>query len=319
MVRQPVVEDPHLLADPFNDFVGPQVRGETGWIARMRLHQSWWRTFRLRVPFGKGPHKGGQRVFGNMLDEAGDAAGLNFLTPEARNAYDARVAVTTVGVEPFRTRRHLMASQALAFNVFGHLSHHLDLAGAAFSTLFGERVTVDSIEVERLSDVLVDRTAFDAFARVSTSDGQACIAIETKLTEPFSQQDYDWTHYVQHPLYDSALWITEDLARLGDRRWSQLWRNHMLGSAESRRHGLGDVLVLVVHHPLDPHCSNNVEGYRSLVASPDRIRPIGLDRIVESLESAVERRPQARRWLDDLRDRYLDLTLSEPLTRLPVT
>lgn len=40
VIRAPVVEDLKLLADPFQDFVGPQVKGETGWIARMRLHQS---------------------------------------------------------------------------------------------------------------------------------------------------------------------------------------------------------------------------------------------------------------------------------------
>jgi hypothetical protein len=58
---------------------------------------------------------------------------------------------------------------------------------------------VTSIEIERLSDALGDRTAFDAFVTYRRPDGaHACVAVETKLTEPFSQQAYDWTRYVAH-------------------------------------------------------------------------------------------------------------------------
>lgn len=60
-VRQPTEADLHLLASPFRDFIGPQPPGERGWIARMRLHQFWWRTFRLRTAFGFGPTKGSKR------------------------------------------------------------------------------------------------------------------------------------------------------------------------------------------------------------------------------------------------------------------
>ncbi len=317
IVRQPVIDDLELLADPFRDFVGPQVDGETGWIARMRLHQSWWRTFRLRVPFGTGPRAGARRRYGNMLDEDGDVEGLNFLTAEARNAYEVRLTSTTAGVEPFRTRRHLMASQTLAFNLFGHLSFHLDLASAAFSSVLGDNVVVHSIEVERLSDALGDRTAFDAFATVTTSSGPACFAIETKLTEPFSQQTYDWAKYAARDLYDSSRWVTGDLEQLGDRRWSQLWRNHMLGLAESSRHALGDVYVFVVHHPLDPHCEANVEGYRSLVTVPDQVASLPLDRLVEAIVDVAGEDVETRQWLEDFQDRYLRLELSGPLHRLP--
>lgn len=197
----------------------------------MRLHQSWWRTFRLRVPFGTGPQKGSEKAYGNMIDADGDVAGLNFLSHEAQDAYDQRVAVTTAGVEAFRTRRHLMASQPLAFNLFGHLSKHLDLATGLLRLLLGtdEVGEVTSIEIERLSASLGDRTAFDVFATYTRPGGSsACIAIETKLTEPFSQHDYDWTAYLAHSAFDPTVWRTTDTACLGDRRWSQLWRNHLL-------------------------------------------------------------------------------------------
>jgi hypothetical protein len=76
------------------------------------------------------------------------------------------------------------------------------------------------------------------------------------------------------------------------------------------------VFVFVVHHPLDPHCHANVEGYRALVASPQQVIPVALDRFVVALESRVAGDLMAQPWLDDLRDRYLELALSEPLTRI---
>jgi hypothetical protein len=182
--------------------------------------------------------------------------------------------------------------------------------------MLGEPVTVDVIEIERLSKVLGDRTAFDAFARLTTSSGPACVAIETKLTEPFSQKDYDWPKYTSHELYDSTAWSTNDVALLGDRRWSQLWRNHMLGLAESKRHGLGRVFVCVVYHPLDPHCRANIDGYRSLVAAPNQLLSAPLDELVEALQPHASGDLAARQWLDDVRDRYLNLSLSEPLLAL---
>lgn len=319
-IRQPEVTDLHLLASPFRDLVGPQSRGESGWIARMRLHQSWWRTFRLRVPFGTGPRRGSSQPYGNMLDAAGDSRGLNFLTQEAREAYDARVEIAAAGVEPFRTRRHLMASQTMAFNVFGHLSKHLDLATELLRVLLGndEVGAVTSIEIERLSAALGDRTAFDAFAMYERPDGTpACLAIETKLTEPFSQQHYDWDRYVAHSAFDPAVWTTVETPVLGDRRWSQLWRNHLLARAETHAHPeVGPATVLVVHHPDDPHCQANVGGYRGLLATPDTVRAVDLRQIVDALADLVQGDVIQQRWLRDLEDRYLNLHLSDALVRL---
>jgi hypothetical protein len=113
-VRQPEVTDMPLLASPFRDLIGYQPTSEHGWIARMRLHQSWWRAFRLRVSYGTGPTKSSKKRYGNMLDD-GAARGLNFMTDEARAAYDERVAMTPVGVDEWRTRRNLLASQPMAF------------------------------------------------------------------------------------------------------------------------------------------------------------------------------------------------------------
>lgn len=78
--RQPRADDCALLGEPFETLVGWQSKSDGEWPARMRLHQSWWRAFRLRVPFGTGPTSGSHRRYGNMLDASSGDAGLNFLS-----------------------------------------------------------------------------------------------------------------------------------------------------------------------------------------------------------------------------------------------
>jgi hypothetical protein len=316
-VCQPEVTDMPLLASPFRDLIGYQPTIEHGWIARMRLHQSWWRAFRLRVPYGTGPTRSSKTRYGNMLDDDGAARGLNFLTDEACAAYDERVAVTPVGVDEWRTRRNLLASQPMAFNLFGHLSKHLGLATGLFQRLLsnGEVSAVTSIEIERLSDALGDRTAFDAFVTYRRPDGaHACVVVETKLTEPFSQQSYDWTRYVAHTAFDATVWTTAEPNVLGDGRWSQLWRNHLLARAESAAcDGLGPATLLVVHHPLDPHCRRNVDAYRALLHEPTEVRAVDLLAIRDVLGDLVVGDDNQEKWLADFSDRYLDLRLSDAL------
>ncbi|MCC5952039.1 MAG: hypothetical protein JJU45_08075 [Acidimicrobiia bacterium] len=318
-VRRLAAED--LLRAPslFADLVGPQAASDAAWTRRMRLHQSWWRTFRLRVPYGTGPHPTSTSSYGNMLTAADADAGRNFLTDDARSAYSDRVATGARGIDSFRTSRNLLASQPMAFNVFGHLSRRREVAADLFRTVLDDPTieTVTRLEIERLSDALGDHTAFDAFATFVRTDGSTgCVAIETKLTEPFSTEDYDWDKYLQHAAFDPADWTTKDPAVLGDRRWSQLWRNHLLARAEAKALTLGTTTVLVVHHPNDPHCATVVDDYRGLLRDPSAVRAADLQVVHDALVDAVTHDEAQAAWLDALRERYLDLALSEPLVEV---
>lgn len=319
LIRRPEATDMYLLASPIGGFVGPQAGGDSRWAARMRLHQSWWRAFRLRVPFGCGPNVGSTTPHGNMLDDEGDRRGLNFVTDEARAAYAERIALNPTGVDPWRTRRNLLASQPMAFNLFGHLRYHLDLAGVLLSPVLGEPVEVTSVEIEKLSDALGDRTAFDGFVCYQRRDGSpGCVAVETKLTEPFSQKAYDWDKYLAHPLYRPDAFVTSDPAQLGDPRWSQLWRNHMLALAESARSpDLGTPSLLVVHHGDDPHCQPNVAGYQELLSDRESVKAVDLATALNVLGEAVVGDTDQAAWVADMHDRYVNLDLSAPLLRLP--
>jgi hypothetical protein len=251
-----------------------------------------------------------------MLDDEAGEAGRNFLTPEAHQAYLERLALDPQGVDPWRTSRNLLASQPMAFNLFGHLRHRLDLATAAFRTLLGpdeiDRVT--SVEVERNSAALGDKTAFDAFATYLRPDGTpGCLAIETKLTEPFSQKTYKWADYIAHEAFTPGIWTTDDPVRLGNLRWSQLFRNHLLAEAESKAHReLGAPIVLVVHHPDDPKCAEAVDGYRALLVDPDVVLAVDIAAIADALARHASA-PTDAEWLQDFRDRYLNLNLSQEL------
>ena len=318
VIRRPEPRDLALLANPWQDFLGEQSNSDDAWTARMRLHQTWWRAFRLRRPAGPGPNRGSRILRGNMLDEEGAAAGLNFLSDDARRSYEERVGLTKEGVSEWRTSRNLLASQPLAFNLFGHLRHNLDLATALFTDLLGpdEVDSVTEVEIERLSNALGDHTAFDAFATYRRPDGSpGCIGIETKLTEPFSQQSYDWPKYLGHAAFSRSIWATGDGEQLGDKRWSQLFRNHLLGVAETAAHHLGPIALLVVHHPLDPTCGANVDEYRRLLVDPDGVRGVDLAEITNVLERLVASEAD-RAWLAEIQDRYLNLQLSDELVGL---
>jgi len=295
--------------------IGPQASSDNGWRKRMRLHQSWWRAARLQVPCGTGPYPSSTSLLGNMLTEADAAAGLNFLSPEAHRSFLDRLAETKVGVDPWRTGHNLLASQPMAFNLFGHLSHRLDLATALFASLVGpdEVAEVTSIEIERLSDALGDHTAFDAFVTYLRPNGSpGFLAIETKLTEPFSQQAYDWPKYLAHGAFSRSVWKTDDPAILGAPKWSQLWRNHLLALAESAAiPNLGEPIVLVVHHPADPGCVANVDGYRKLLVDEQSCRRLDLGMIVGVLAGLVEPGSPDAEWAGRFADRYVRLELSE--------
>lgn len=317
-VRQPQAKHMHLLAEPFRDLIGWQYKKDDEWAARMRLHQSWWRTFELRVPAGPiGPQKNARR-YGSMLDDAAAARGLNFLSQQALDAYRERCAHGTGGMTPWRTERNLLASQPMAINLFGHLLSDFELLAAMLDLTVGDVAEITGGEIEHQSAALGDRTAFDALVRYRHHDGQpGLLAIETKLTEDFTQKAYQWDHYLQHPAFDRAVWNTDDTTRLGDLRWSQLWRNHLLARAEAAAHPeYGDGRVLVVHHPDDPDCVANVDGYRELLAAPEQCTRLDLGRIVGALDGLIGSASEHRPWLERFERRYLELEHSEPLVQL---
>ena len=295
---------------------GPQYGRDDPLTARMRFHQSWYRARVLGLPWGPGPMLHSTRELGSMLTREDGAAGRNFLSHELFELAQARIAEKTGAVDEFRLLHNMLSSQPMCFNLFGYLELNLDLATRTFAALDPdvERVTDVRMEYapEPAADYLNDRTAFDAFvAYERKGGGKGFFGIETKLTEKFSQKEYDTPAYRRWLKVPGAPWRLQAADELPRMAHNQLWRNHLLAfSLQNLSDQYETGTVAVVGHPLDEELTRTIAGYRELLNNPDCLRVWPVDWIIAAAETAVET-PAQREWLEAFKVRYLRLELSE--------
>lgn len=188
----------------------------------MRRHQSWYRARVLKLPYGILPQRAGN-PYGNCLTETDAERGANFLTPAIHAVARRRLAQRIGVVEPYRLLHNLLSSQPMCFNLFGPLVDDVGLATRLLSALLpGEVAQVEQVLVEwapePASAFLGDRTAFDAFIAYRRPDGQrAFVGFETKLTEPYSQSDYDGPAY-RRWMDDRSPWLPGSQEAVAHRR-----------------------------------------------------------------------------------------------------
>ena len=294
--------------------LGPQYKGDDRLTARMRRHQSWWRHERLGVGWGMDARG---NPYGNYLTKDDARDGQNFLTPAIHRAALERISAAG-GVEEFRCTRNLLSSQPMAFNLFGPLQLDPDLAVHLLDPLLPGGVSAATVVVEWAPPKalhLNDATSFDIAVHYRTRGGESAVAgIETKLTEPFSQRTYGANDHHTETYRGvgrrSSVWIDPMADSLTDKRWNQLWRNHLL--VESIRQFEPGVLgcEIVVHHPSDSRCTESIAGYAAHLVAPDQsLRALTLDTIVATWSDLVSTEAD-RQWLADFADRYLNLELS---------
>lgn len=297
-------------------WIGPQSDSDPVRVRRHRFHQSWYRAFVLGVPAGTGPEQHDTTFYGNMLTADDGAAGRNFLTDEIRQVAEARIAEGGT-VEPFRCRHNLLSSQPMCFNLFGHLKVRPGMAAAFVTAITGRDVEVegDGVVIEDSPGHLGDATGLDASIRYRTGDGQrGVVGIETKLTEQFSPKVYAlnskpaYRRYSQAP---GAPFRSDQLERLTDSRWNQLWRNQLLCEA-IKNHESRELADQVVVFPADLDTTATlVQQYATLLSRPDAIHARTLGEVLSDVEPAM---PTADRpWLQAFRARYVDLDLSAAL------
>jgi hypothetical protein len=295
---------------------GPQYKGDDQFTARMRFHQSWYRARVLKRPWGTGPMAHSTRELGSMLLPEDGQAGYNFVTSGTFSVVRARLADRSGTVDEYRLLHNMLSSQPLCFNLFGTLALDLELATATFARLDSDVGRVKEIRIEwnpvPASDYLSDRTAFDAFVEYErVRGGLGFFGIETKLTEPFSQREYDGAAYRRWLVVSGAPWRNDAADVLHRKEHNQLWRNHLLAFALRHRspdHTFG--ALAVVGHPEDVELENAIQGYRELLATESSLRIWPLDRVVDAALDAASTEPR-RKWLHRFADRYLRLELSE--------
>ena len=298
--------------------LGPQYSSDSPFAARMRRHQSWYRAHILQLPYGVGPTPKATSCYGNFLTAEDGAAGRNFLTPEIAEVARERVRQRRGTLEPYRLFHNMLSSQPMCFNLFGPLVRDHALAARLLDPLVPEtvaEVTRVAIEwaPEPAADYLGDRTAFDAFIEYRSTAGRLCaLGIETKLTEPFSKDEYDGERYRRWMRQPNAVWRPDAGAHVQAIEHNQLWRDHLLAFALGhRRHSpYAAARLMLVRHPEDRDCARVLEGYRRLLRDgDDSLLDTPLDHILAAWVAAVDTGPY-RDWLDGFRLRYLDLERS---------
>ena len=159
---------------------GPSSRAGRTFEARAEARQRRYRAEVLGV---------GHAEYGHWLDTQAASAGANFVTPVAHAAARRRDAHGK-GVGP-RTFTNMLASQTMAFNVFGPLADDPGLAEQVLAPLVPGLAAVRSIRFEHTpaADVFRDQSALggvdcDVFIEGTFGQGEAAvIAIETKFVE----------------------------------------------------------------------------------------------------------------------------------------
>jgi len=299
--------------------IGPQYAKDKPFTARMRFHQSWYRSEVLKAPYGTGPRPSNATWFGNMLTIADGERGLNFLSPHIFEIAKRRLAMKKGTIDPFRLFCNMLSSQPMCFNLFGPLVDNLELATQLMQVILpGEIQTVSKVQFEYAPeparDYLNDRTAFDAFVSFTRPDNQpGFLGVETKLVDAFSAKVYSnqlYNHWTEHTL---SPWPPEACPRLKSIDVNQLWRDHMLAVAMQLAPGspYGSGRFILVYYPLDVECVAALNVYKSLLKPEDRsFIAVPLDIVVEKWKQSVSTAAE-KQWLTNFSLRYLDLQASE--------
>ncbi|HUW17895.1 MAG TPA: hypothetical protein VMW16_01175 [Sedimentisphaerales bacterium] len=299
--------------------IGPQCKSDPCFMARMRFHQSWYRANVLGVPYGTGPKASDTSEWGNMLTRESGAKGLNFLTPEIFKVVKHRLEDTRGTIDKYRLLHNMLSSQPMCFNLFSPLVVNHDLATKVLKLILPNEVKkVVDVKIEYAPEpaceYLNDRTAFDAFVDFIRPDNKrGFVGIETKLTEPFSQKDYDTPIYHHWTELDDSPWPKESWPYLADIKHNQLWRDHLLAVAMSWQSPYTCGFLMLVHHPEDKECIETVNNYKKLIKPDDQsFLDCPLDKLVCKMGSCLgDADASLESWLAEFRERYLDIYLSE--------
>lgn len=295
--------------------LGPQYPRDDRFTARMRLHQSWYRSAVLGLPCGLGPGARGPNRYGNMLTPEDGATGANFLSPGTFEYVQRRIAQRRGTVDEFRRLHNMLSSQPMCANLVGPLALDPTLATRVARRLWGDdiaRVTRVELEwaPEPASEYLADRTAFDAFIEFElTSGGLGFVGIETKLTEPFSQKHYDSPAY-RRWMTSPRPWRPDADTSVDAVRHNQLWRDHLLAWAllQHPHSPYTTGRLAVVYHPVDTSCASVLADYTALLDDTTTLHDLPLDRFIE----AMRPEPALDVWCDAFHLRYLALERSAP-------
>jgi hypothetical protein len=288
-----------------------KVGSEPAWRAKYRLLQSWYRQMVIKAPADR--YRG--RYRGNHLAQEWLAKdpNANFISPEVANYMAKRVPEVLAqggAIEETHLKGNLLSSQPLCFNIFGHLKAFPEQARAVLNAIFElDIANIEVMEAEWAPDPslhLEDKTAFDAYIQYTTTDAKrGFIGIETKYTEPFTQQVYDRPPYrrvTDDP--DSGLKPGAAEALKG-KPTNQLWRNALLAASVRKVESFDIGHVAVLACKADPILTDVVKRLEAQLEDPKSILRVAS---YEDLIAEANKYPELAEWASAFNGRYLDLS-----------
>ena len=175
----------------------------------------------------------------------GDASNSNFLSEDIVNAVKQALTMheqTKSGmIDKDRLFNNLLSSQPLAFNFFGWLKFHKDIAFALMKTIRPDITEIEDMVFEYAPASTHDKSAFDIGIIVKTDSQRGFIGLECKYTDTFSykrpkshtfygdEKDRNYSHY--RALYDGIRnrFIDDYFSYGRNSYFNQLYRNELLG------------------------------------------------------------------------------------------
>lgn len=288
---------------------------DTRYRAAARLAQSLWRD-RQGHPCGRtrDPSTGQRRLLGSRLTLAVARTGANLADPALLPLVRHELAYREVGamIEPDRLWGNLLASQALAFGLFGPLKQQPTLATSVLGRLFPDLVgTVTDILFEHSpsrSDPAYtgDRTAFDVLVRCTTpAGGHGFLAIEVKYTEAPGGAACLSSPHLDALSRAAGLYADPGSPVLRGGVLGQFWRQQLLAHAMLARGLYDEGRVVVIAPAPNRECWQATRLYAAQLANPEpaaRFEAITLEQVVAALAEAGAELTAMR-----LVERYLDL------------
>ena len=249
---------------------------ESGFIAKYRKHQGWWRTFVLNLPEGKYYNRKTKKqepVCNRITGGKTNADKKNFLSTdistEVVRAQEKQLRDGKGIMEADRLYNNLLSSQPLAFNFFGFFRANPDLALAFMKTIRADIVSVEDIVFEYAPESSQDGSAFDFGFVVSTATEKGFIGFECKYTDAFSYRrsdnkkyygeegDKNFEYYHQIYLDNNLRFPDEYPTYIRDKNFNQLFRNELL-SAQMKPNDFV-ITGLFCHHDDKKSCSAGLE------------------------------------------------------------
>jgi len=308
-----------VFPEPDCHHYSPSVDGKSLFSGRMRFHQSWYRRTILGLDPGPNPSARGA-IYGNMLPLKDGLQGKNFLTDEIFNLVQRRFLVKKTVQKSSYRYHNMLGSQAMCFNLFGPL-----IIGKKATRLIqllpgfpqDAKVTKIIFEYAPLKEKhLNDKTSHDAFIEYCYPDGKmGFIGVETKLSEPFSQKEVQFTDRYARWIKRGEWWWKPGAEQdFSSKSFNQLWRNHLLIYAmlnqETPEYSEGYCAVV---YPLgDTDCEDAIKQYKNLlIPSGEKTLLVWpLQTIAELWGEVLANDASYSQWFDDFQTRYLRLEKS---------